>query len=88
LEWLKAMNNAAGHAFVQAIGEGTRQMLRVMTALRLPPPQYRLHANETVLTLVSNAETREEAMRAAMVAHSDEYGNLFLLSIRQGNKSG
>ena len=56
LEWLKLMKDPDGVAYVQAISEGTKQMLREMTALGLPPPWYRLGDNETLIKLESNAE--------------------------------
>lgn len=86
LEWLKLMKDPDGAAYVQAISEGTKQMLREMTALGLPPPWYRLSDNQTLLKLESNAEAREAALRAATRVKSTEFGNLYLLQIRQDDK--
>ena len=85
LEWLKIMKDSDGSAYVQAISEGTKQILKEMTDLGLPAPQYRLAANETLLKLKSNAEEREAAIRAASQIKSTEFANLFLLEIRQGD---
>lgn len=86
LEWLKLMKDPDGVAYVQAISEGTKQMLKEMTALGLPAPCYRLAENETLIKLESKAEEREAAMLAASQIKSTEFGNLFLLRIRQGEK--
>ena len=86
LEWLKLMKDPDGVAYVQAISEGTKQMLKEMTALGLPAPWYRLAENETLLKLESKAAEREAAMLAASRIKSTEFGNLFLLRIRQGEK--
>lgn len=85
LEWLKLMNDPDGAAYVQAISEGTKQMLREMNALDLPAPAYRLAENETLIKLVSNAEIREALMLGVDRERTTEYANLYLLRIRQGN---
>jgi predicted HTH transcriptional regulator len=85
LEWLKLMKNPDGVAYVQAISEGTKQMLREMTALGLPAPWYRLGENETLIKLESKAQEREAAFLAASQVKSTEFGNLFLLRVRQGD---
>ena len=59
------MKDPDGVAYVQAISEGTKQMLKEMTALGLPAPWYRLAENETLLKLESKATEREAAMLAA-----------------------
>ena len=86
LEWLKLMKDPDGVAYVQAISEGTKQMLREMKSLGLPSPWYRLGENETLLKLESNAEAREAALLAASQVKSTEFGNLYLFQIRQGQK--
>ena len=86
LEWLKLMKDPDGAAYVQAVSEGTKQMLREMTALALPAPSYRLGDNETLLKLESNAEAREAALLAASQVRSTEFGNLYPLQIRQGDR--
>lgn len=86
IEWLKLMKNPEGVAYVQAISEGTKQMLREMTALQLPAPWYHLGENETLLKLESNAEAREAALLAATQVKSTEFANLYHLRIRQGDK--
>lgn len=86
LEWLKLMKNPDGVAFVQAISEGTKQMLSEMINLDLPAPCYRLAENETLICLENKAEEREAAILAASQVKSTEFGNLFPLRIRQGDK--
>ncbi|MDI6711026.1 MAG: putative DNA binding domain-containing protein [Bacillota bacterium] len=86
LEWLKLMKDPDGVAYVQAISEGTKHMLKEMTNLGLPAPWYRLAENETLIKLESKAEEREAAILAANQVKSTEFGNLFLLRIRQGEK--
>ena len=87
LEWLKSMKDPDGAAYVQAISEGTKQMLNEMTNLGLPAPSYRLAENETLIKLESNAREREAAILAASQIEATEFGNLFSLSIRQGEKA-
>ena len=85
LEWLKLMRDPSGVAYVQAISEGTKQMVTAMKALGLPAPSYRLASNETLIKLESKAEEREAAILAAN-QHEDkatEFGNLFLLRFRR-----
>jgi predicted HTH transcriptional regulator len=84
LEWLKLMQDPDGTAYVQAISEGTKQMLRGMTDLGLPPPWYRLSENETLLKLENNVVAREAALLAASQVKSTEFGNLYFFQIRQG----
>ena len=86
IEWLKLMKDPDGVAYVQAISEGTKQMLDEMRHLGLPAPRYRLAENETLIKLENNAAEREAAMLAASQVKSTEFGNLFLLRIRQGDK--
>lgn len=86
LEWLKLMKDPEGVAYVQALSEGTKQMLSEMTALGLPPPWYRLSENETLIKLESKAPEREAAILAASQAKSTEFCNLFPLKIRQGER--
>ena len=86
IEWLKMMKDPDGTAYVQAISEGTKQMLSEMTNLGLPAPWYRLSENETLIKLENNAEEREAAMVAASQVKSTEFGNLFLLKIRQNDE--
>ena len=86
IEWLKMMKDPDGTAYVQAISEGTKQMLSEMTKLGLTAPWYRLSENETLIKLENNAEEREAAMLAASQVKSTEFGNLFLLRIRQEGK--
>ena len=65
LEWLKLMRDPKGVAYVQAISEGTKQMVTAMKALGLPVPSYRLALNETLIRIESRAEEREAALLAA-----------------------
>ena len=86
LEWLKLMRDPGGSAYVQAISEGTKQMVTAMAKLGLPAPSYRLAANETSIKIESRAEEREAALLAANEEKTTEFGNLFLLKFRrQGN---
>ncbi|MDE2646519.1 MAG: Piwi domain-containing protein [Bacteroidota bacterium] len=79
------MKDSDGGEFVKSLSEGTKQMLKAMTALSLPEPQYRLGANETLLKLENNSAEREAAIRAASQIKSTEFANLFPLSIRIGD---
>jgi len=85
LEWLRIMKNSEGKEYVQAISEGTKQMLRKMTALSLPAPQYTLGESETLLKLENNFAEREAAILSASQIKSTEFANLFPLSIRNGD---
>lgn len=86
IEWLKLMKDPDGIAYVQAISEGTKQMLNEMRDLGLQAPLYRLTENETLIRLENNAEEREAAMLAASQVTSTEFGNLFPLRVRQGDE--
>ena len=83
LDWLKLMRDPSGIAYVQAISEGTKQMVTAMAALELPAPSYRLASNETLLKIESRAEEREAALLAANDDEATEFGNLFLLRFRR-----
>ena len=83
LEWLKLMRDPGGVAYVQAISEGTKQMVTAMEALGLPAPSYRLAVNETLIKLESRAEEREAALLAASEDEATEFSNLFLLRFRR-----
>ena len=86
LEWLKLMRDPSGVFYVQAISEGTKQMVKAMEALELPAPSYRLASNETLVKIESRAEEREAALLTANEDKTTEFGNLFLLKFqRQGN---
>lgn len=86
MEWLRLMRGPDGVAYVQAISEGTKQMVVQMQGLGLPPPSCRLSANETLLKLESNAESREAAMLALNSTPKTEFGNLFPLRGRVGER--
>jgi predicted HTH transcriptional regulator len=58
IEWLKKMRDHRGSAFVKALREGTREMMRAMQALDLRPPVYDV-GNQTSVTLFSNSSQRE-----------------------------
>jgi len=85
IEWLRIMKRSDGMEFVQAISEGTKQMLQKMTDLNLPAPWYRLGLNETLLKLENNFVEREAAILLASQIKSTEFANLFPLSIRNGD---
>ncbi len=57
-----------------------------MIDLGLPAPRHRLAENETLIHLESRAVEREAAFLAASQVTPTEFGNLFLLRIRQGAK--
>ena len=59
LEWLKLMRDPGGVAYVQAISEGTKQMVAAMNGLGLPAPFYKLAPNETLIEIESRAAERE-----------------------------
>ena len=86
IEWLRRMKDPDGTAYVQAISEGTKQMLSEMRKLGLPAPYYRLSENETLIKLENNAVEREAAMFAASQVKSTEFSNLFLLKIRRDDE--
>ncbi len=89
LEWLKLMRDPRGAAYVQAISEGTKQMVTAMEDLGLPAPSFRLASNETLIKIESKAEEREAAILAANEDKPTEFCNLFLLRFRQqGNPVG
>ena len=83
LEWLKLMRDPGGVAYVQAISEGTKQMVTAMEDLGLPAPSYRLALNETLIKIESRAEEREAALLAANEDKTTEFANLFPLRFRQ-----
>lgn len=84
LEWFRLMRDSDGASYVQALSEGTKQMLLAMTDLSLPPPVYRLGENETLVRLENRAEGREAAMLGARHSKSTEFANLFSLQVRRG----
>ena len=83
LEWLKLMRDPGGVTYVQAISEGTKQMVVAMQELGLPAPSYRLKPNETLIALESRAEEREAALLAANDNDGTEFANLFPLRFRR-----
>ena len=83
LEWLKLMRDPSGSVYVQAISEGTKQMVTAMDALELPAPSYRLASNETLIKVESKSEEREAALLAINNGKATEFGNLFLLRFRR-----
>ena len=83
LDWLKLMRDPGGSAYVQAVSEGTKQMVTAMEDLGLPAPSYRLASNETLIKIESRAEEREAAILAANEDEATEFGNLFLLRLRR-----
>jgi len=85
LDWLRIMKDSEGVEYVQAISEGTKQMLRKMIELNLPAPMYRLGSNETLLKLENNFRERESAILTASQIKSTEFANLFPLSVRNGD---
>ena len=47
IEWLKAMKDERGAAFVRALSEGTKRMRDEMAGLALPPPTYDITQSQT-----------------------------------------
>jgi predicted HTH transcriptional regulator len=85
LEWLRAMKDPDGNAFVQALSEGTKRMTREMLTLSLPAPGVVLLANETIVKLESNAPARKAAFLARMQVPKTSFLNLYPLSVSKGN---
>ena len=80
VEWLRAMKDANGRAFVQLLSEGTKRMTKEMLNLGLPPPEFRLTPFESQLTLYSRAEEREAKLRQDAIS-ATEFANLYVLRI-------
>ena len=74
LTWLKQSKDQKGQAFVRALSEGTRAMLRAMTEANLPPPEYTVTEGETVVTLRINTSQHERPAERA-----SEFTNLYSL---------
>ena len=83
LEWLKLMRDPGGAPYVQAISEGTKQMVTAMEEFGLSAPSYWLASNETLIRIESRAEEREAALLAANEDDATEFANLFLLRFRR-----
>lgn len=83
IEWLKAMRDNSGAAFVRALSEGTRTMRDAMAALGLPPPEYDVKESETVITLLSEPERRFAAAQQGEEVPSTEYTNLYPVQLRR-----
>lgn len=80
IQWLKNMRGDDGRAFVQALSEGTKRMHEEMSKLNLTAPAYQTSIIQTSVILLSNAEEREAAYRAASItAAATEFANLFPL---------
>lgn len=80
IQWLKNMRGDDGRAFVQALSEGTKRMHEEMSRLNLTAPTYETSILQTSVILLSNAEQRESAYRAAsMTVSTTEFTNLFPL---------
>jgi len=80
IEWLRAMQDTRGSAFVKALSEGTKRMRDEMLKLHLPAPAYEVSQSQTTVILTSNATERETLMRGAPLMHATEFANLFPLS--------
>ena len=79
IEWLKHIKDQRGKSFVRALSEGTKRMCKEMIALKLPPPDYKVTTNQTLVTLFSRATEREAALQSDIAIQSTEFANLFPL---------
>jgi hypothetical protein len=85
VEWLRAMKDNEGRAFVRALSEGTRRMRDEMEELGLPAPVYEVGEGQTTVKLFNLAAEREAALRRDSGMETTEFINLFLLeSSRNG----
>jgi predicted HTH transcriptional regulator len=75
LNWLRQARDQKGQQFVRALSEGTRAMLRAMTELNLPPPEYNVTDSETVVRLRIDTSSRESPSD-----RTSEFANLYSLS--------
>lgn len=83
IEWLKAMRDPSGTAFVRALSEGTRTMQGAMSNMGLPPPVYDVKESETVVTLLSEPERRFAAAQQGAAVPTTEYANLYPIQLRR-----
>lgn len=81
LEWLKAMRDEHGAAFVRALSEGTKKMRDEMSKLSLPAPEFDITAGTTCVKLFSRASEREDLIKAESQATPTEYSNLFPVTV-------
>ncbi|MDE0041727.1 MAG: hypothetical protein OXT74_06805 [Candidatus Poribacteria bacterium] len=82
MDWLRAMKDAHGTAFVKAIREGTRRMRQEMDALGLPVPVYKNRPTETVLVLrndIVKRAAKPTGLATEAAIDSDEFTNLYRL---------
>jgi hypothetical protein len=81
LEWLKAMPDEHGAAFVRALSEGTKKMRDEMSKLNLPAPEFDITAGMTCVKLFNNAAEREALLKSETIGTPTEYSNLFPITI-------
>jgi predicted HTH transcriptional regulator len=81
IEWLRMMGDERGPAYIRAISEGTKRMSAEMSDMQLPPPLYHVGPSWTKVTLYNNATEREARLRAEAVTQSNEFTNLFPLTV-------
>jgi len=87
IEWLKAMRDPQGAAFVRALSEGTRQMRDEMAKLKLPPPVYDITEAETKVTLFGEQERRSAHVAQMEEVSPVEFTNLFPLDFLRPGRS-
>ena len=86
LEWLKAMRDEHGAAFVRALSEGTKRMRDEMSKLGLPAPEFDITAGMTCVKLFNDAAEREALLKSEAIGTPTEYANLFPITVF--NKDG
>lgn len=77
IEWLKAMRDERGSAFVRALSEGTVRMRTEMTTIGLPAPFFRTSGQQTTVALRNNIDLREYSPITETEAR---FANLFPLA--------
>ena len=80
MEWLRRLKDAHGNPFVLAFEEGTRRMRDEMSGLGLRAPEYDVSGASTVVTLWSDAPSREAQAQASVEAVTGEFTNLYPIS--------
>lgn len=77
IEWLKAMRDERGSAFVRALSEGTARMRTEMATIGLPAPFFKTTGQQTTVTLRNNIDLRE---KSPVAETETRFANLFPLA--------
>jgi predicted HTH transcriptional regulator len=88
IEWLKSMKDARGAAFLRALSEGTRTMLKEMRSLQLSAPSYRVSNLFTTVALLNDAAAREAALLDEARDEPIELANLFPIAFQPTHDRG